>query len=163
MVDTRTKKQEEYSRDQDIEKIVRQAIEFDLYESASRFVKNEMGKKGYRISRTRLQNLSRAFRISYVTFNKLLNNYLSRLQHEMEEARGVRAATARRNWEILKKIKAECSLDVLEGLPLGLEKPASRAERKRQSGLKQKYAERLAQAWFIHFVSAYMFKESSWK
>ena len=161
MVDTRTKKQEEYS--QNIEKILRQAIEFDLYESANRFVKNEMVEKGYRISMTRLNNLSRAFRISYVTFNKLLNNYLSRLQREMEEARGVRAASARRNWEILKKIKAECSLDVLEGLPLGLEKPASRAERKQQSGLKQEYAARLAQAWFIHFVSAYMFKESSWE
>jgi hypothetical protein len=59
MVDTRTKKQEEYSRDQDIEKILRQAIEFDLYESASRFVKNEMGKKGYRIS------LQRHFTVGY--------------------------------------------------------------------------------------------------
>lgn len=161
MVDTRTKKQEEYSQDQNIEKKLRQAVEFDLYESANRFVKHEIGEKVYRISMTRLNNLSRAFRISYVTFNKLLNNYLSRLQREMEEARGVRAASARRNWEILKKIKAECSLDVLEGLSLGLEKPASRTERKRQSGLKQEYAERLARAWFIHFVSAYMFKEPS--
>ena len=159
MVDAKTKKQEEYA--QTIEKILRQTIEFDLYESSNRFVKNKIEKEGYRISRTRLDNLSRAFRISYVTFNKLLNNYLSRLQREMEEARGVRAVSARRNWEILKKIKAECSLDILEGISLGLEKPASRAERKRQSGLKQEYAARLAQAWFIHFVSAYMFKESS--
>ena len=163
MVDTRTKKQEEYSQDQNIEKKLRQAVEFDLYESANRFVKNEMVKKGYRISMTRLNNLSRAFRISYVTFNKLLNNYLSRLQREMEEARGVRAASVRRNWEILKKIKVECSLDILERISLGLEKPASRAERKRQSELKQEYVERLAPAWFIHFVSAYMFKESSWE
>ena len=163
MIDARTKTQEEYPQDQDIEKILRQAMEFDLYESANRFVKNEMENEGYRISRTRLNNLSRAFGISYVTFSKLLNNYLSRLQREMEETRGVRAASARRNWEILKKIKAECSLDILEGIPLGLEKPASRAERKRQSGLKQEYTERLTQAWFIHFVSAYMFKESSWE
>lgn len=163
MVDTRTKKQEGYSQDQDIEKKLRQAIEFDLYESANRFVKNEMVEKGYRISMTRLNNLSRAFRVSYVTFNKLLNNYLSRLQREMEEARGVRVASARRDWEILEKIKKQCSMDILKGIPLGLEKAASRAERKRQSGLKQEYVERLAQAWFIHFVSAYMFKESSWK
>ena len=161
MIDARTKTQEEYPHD--VEKILRQAIEFDLYESANRFVKNEIVKKGYRISMTRLNNLSRAFRISYVTFNKLLNNYLSRLQREMEEARGVRAASVRRNWEILKKIKVECSLDILERISLGLEKPASRAERKQQSGLKQEYVERLAPAWFVHFVSAYMFKESSWE
>ena len=152
MIDARTKTQEEYPHD--VEKILRQAIEFDLYESADRFVKNEIVKKGYRISMTRLNNLSRAFRISYVTFNKLLNNYLSRLQREMEEARGVRAASVRRNWEILKKIKVECSLDILERISLGLEKPASRAERKQQSGLKQEYVERLAPAWFVHFVSA---------
>jgi len=163
MIDARTKTQEEYPQDQNREKTLRQAIEFDLYESANRFVNNEIVKKGYRISMTRLNNLSRAFRISYVTFNKLLNNYLSRLQREMEEVRGIRAASVRRNWEILKKIKVECGLDILERISLGLEKPASRAERKRQSGLKQEYVERLAPAWFVHFVSAYMFKESSWE
>lgn len=159
MVDARTKMQEEYPQDQDIEKKLRQAMEFDLYESANRFVRDEIVEGKYRISRTRLNNLSRAFRISYAIFNKLLNNYLSRVQREMEEARDVRAASARRDWEILKKIKTECSLDILKGIPLGFEKPSSRAERKRQSGLKQEYAARLAQAWFIHFVSAYMFKE----
>lgn len=147
---------------QKAEEILRKAAEFDLYESAKRFVTDEMGEKGYRISKTRLENLSRAFRLSYDMFNRLLNNYLIRLQKEAEETRGAREINARRELDILKKIKAQCSLDILEGIPLGLEEPISRAERKEQSKLKKEYAGELAYAWFTHFVSAYMFGELSW-
>lgn len=147
---------------QKTEKILRKAAEFDLYEDAKRFVADEMGEKGYRISKSRLENLSRAFRLSYDMFNKLLNNYLIRLQREAEETRGAREVNARRELDILKKIKAQCSLDILKGIPLGLEEPTSRAERKEQSKLKKEYTGELARAWFTHFVSAYMFGELSW-
>ena len=98
---------------QKTEKILRKAAEFDLYEDAKRFVANEMGKKGYRISKRRLKNLSRAFSLSYDMFNKLLNNYLIRLQREAEETRGAKEVNAKRKRDILKKIKAQCSLDIL--------------------------------------------------
>jgi len=147
---------------QKTEKILRKAAEFDLYEDAKRFVANEMGKEGYRISKRRLKNLSRAFSLSYDMFNKLLNNYLIRLQREAEETRGAKEVNAKRKRDILKKIKAQCSLDILKGIPLGLEEPTSRAERKEQSKLKKEYTGELARAWFTHFVSAYRFGELSW-
>ncbi len=166
-MDSSTVKQEEKSS-QEKEKTLREIMEFDLYSRANRFVKEkivseEEGKmvsKGpqYRISKTRLENLSRAFRISYPAFNKLINNYITRLEREVIEASYIRAATAKRESEILKEIRTQCSPAIVEEDRLGFKETASRAERKVQAQQKEEYAGRLAHAWFTHFVSAYVYK-----
>lgn len=157
MMDTKAANQEEKdSRKR--EETLRETMEFVLYARANDFVEKEIIENEYRISRTRLENLSRAFQVSFLAFDKIMNSYLARLAREAEEVSAIRALSIKREIEILKKIRAQCSMDILKGIPLGIEESSSRSERKRHANLKGEYAGRLAYAWFTHFVSAYVYK-----
>jgi hypothetical protein len=132
-------------------------MEFELYTRANSFVEEEIIKRNLRVSKTRLENLSRALGDSYSTFEKVLNSYLLRLQREAQDGPQTRSGAVRAELELLNKIKAQCGPDILRGLPLEQESKLSRSERKELAERKRGYMGRLTQAWFTHFASAYMY------
>lgn len=134
--------------------MLRSVMEFDLYADANDFLKKEVVRKGYKLSKTRLENLARAFRFSYQVFGRLLNRYLIKLEREANDTKPPRSDEAEYEREILKKVQAKCGTAILDNIKMEFKEPESRAERRQLAKEKKEYIGMLARAWFTHFVSA---------